>query len=318
MNLLEALKAVAPAVGDGKIVSQHAFVNHARQMLRATDGYMWAQATTDDMPGWEFCVRHEHLLKAMDREGATAYTTNDYGLRVQAGRSRTMVRGADPEEFPTTTTGEAGWASEVDPSFRNVVSDLSKFTAGSDGHIWQQGIHFYPDFAFAANSHALIKCAHGWNIDHSFTLPPWAVRFILGQSLSPNMIFDYTNIIGFVWDGLSLHSSRLIEEPPDNIVSFATNLSCTYANNVPDNLKETVERVASYGATQFKLGEGKLSHITTEIEFEEEVAVDGATKVWGTKTMLAALALATEIELSESPARWKGGPYTGAFSGLSG
>lgn len=324
MNLRDALKAVAPAVGHGKIVAQHAFVEYSDGFLRATDGFMFARAKTDDMPGWEFCVRHELLQKALERDDAMVHTAADYGLRVQAQRSRMMLKGTDPEAFPTAVPRDIVWQDSLGPAFRNVLADLVKFTASSDGHIWQTGVHFYPDFAMAANPHALTKCEHGFDINHAFSVPPWAAQFILAQETAPNMIEDRDNYLVFHWNELVLFSTRLIEDPADNIVSFATNLSCERATPVPDNLKETVERVVSYGGTQFRLGDGKLDNISAgqqrieDIEIEEEVAVESALKIWGTKSMLAALALATEINLSDSPAKWKGGPYTGAFSGISG
>jgi hypothetical protein len=322
MTLIEALKAVAPAVGDGKIVSLQAYCLKRGSTLHAGDGFMWANALLPfqtDQSNIDFCVRHESLLKAFDREDALIHQAPNYGVRIQAGRSRIVLKGIDPVEFPFPAPTASSWQWRPPADFKTVLGDLSKFCAGSDGHIWQQGVHIYPDFAFAANSHALIKCEHGWQIDHAFTIPPWAVRFLLAQDTPPDWMADHEQTMAFHWEGrMSLRSTRLIEEPPDNIVSFATNLSCPNPLPVPDNLKETVERVASYGATQFTLGAGKLTHMTPEIEFEEDVADAGTAKVWGTKTMLAALSLATHIDLTDHPAKWKGGPYIGAFSGLSG
>lgn len=320
MNLIDGLKAVAPAVGDGKIVSLHAYVMGKDNELTATNGRLWARATVDGLSGWEFVVRHEPLIKTMSREGAIFRVTENGGLKVSAGRSRVTLKGVDCEDFPAMPTGgHVMWVFTPPPEFKDVLKNLYKFCAGNDGHIWQQGVHFTSDMAFAANSHAAASYSHGWGLPAAFTLPPWAIDFLLAQSDSPDDIRDHGNVFSFgCGNEMQMVSTKLIEEPPANMANFVLNIVSSDLQEVPPNLKEVVERAASYDVDKFKLGNGWLVHRTDEMTLEDEIDLNVPVKVWGTKTMLAALDLATHIDLSAHPARWKGGQYVGAFSGLSG
>ncbi len=317
MNLVEALKAVAPAVGDGKIVASHAYVRKTGALLTATNGKLWALAEMTPLSGgqFDFVARHAPLLKAMDRDNAQLGLVEG-GIKVQCGRSRITLKTIDPEGFPYPPTGQAEWAEHPFTGFLSMLKNLSKFCANNDGHIWQQGVHFTSDHAFSANSHALACYDHGWGLQAPFTLPPWAVDFILAHDTAPGTIEDRGNTFRLHWPGLTVVSTKLIEEPPDNIVNYATNLATGDLQEIPPNLKEVVERAASYDVTNVTLDAGVLTHRTEEMEIEEDVGMDTPRRTWGTKTLLAALELATHMDLSDHPARWKGGLYTGAFSGL--
>jgi hypothetical protein len=85
----------------------------------------------------DFCVRYDALVRAMEREGVVlAKTTDDQSLIVRAGRSRVTLRcltdGSFPEGMAFMPDGDA-YMPNAD--FMPILADLSKFTAGGDGHI---------------------------------------------------------------------------------------------------------------------------------------------------------------------------------------
>jgi len=322
MNLLAALKAVAPAVGDGKIVPQHAYVNLVMaqdvlgSVLRGVCGEMSVDAFIDEVPP-HFCVRYDALMRAMERESATlAKTADDSGLVVRAGRSRVTLRCLGDNSFPAGMSFiQSGPAYLPGAEFNDKLRDLFKFTAGRDGHIWQMGVHFRRNFAFAFGPFAAMFTADTYPVD--FTIPPWAAKFILSQSEPPELK-NGTNTFRAEWEGLTLTSTRLIEEAPDAAYSFIENLPLQGGVPVPDNLKETVERVKSYGVKRLTLGNGKITHMDEKLEIKEEIDLDVPRRTWGVDQMLAALEFAETIDLSGERAIWHGNGYHGVFSGMNG
>ena len=321
MNLAAALKAVAPAVGDGKIVPQHAYVDvedpdMRGATVRAGNGEMSVEAHVDETTP-NFCVRYDALVRALEREGTTlSKTADNNSLIVRAGRSRVTLRCLADGTFPTgmTFTSDGGRYGPG-PDFQQTLTDLSKFTAGGDGHIWQMGVHFRSAFVFAFGPFAATFKEQSF--PHDLTIPPWAIRFILAQD-GPPTLCNGTNTFRAEWDGLTMISTRLIEEAPDGAHTFIENLPREGGVPVPDNLKETVERIKSYGVKRFRLGNGKIDHQSEQLEIEEEIDLDVAPRIWGVEQMLAALEFAETIDLSGERAIWHGGGYHGVFSGLSG
>lgn len=319
MNIPDALKAVAPAVGDGKLVWQHAFTLFDGPTLRVCNGKMWAGASLDEVFERPIYARHESLLYGMSREGAELIR-NDDNVVMKAGRSRVKLKLGDATTFPPEPTARSAWTVPAVPGFKDTLRDLTPFCGSQDNHIWQMGVHFRPDMAFAANPFALTLRSASW-FPSGMTVPPWAAKFILAQDDEPNVIAASDRYLSFLWGHrLSLISTLLIEDAAQNIVDFAYRIrdEPTRGDPVPDNLKEAVERAKSLGATRVRIGDGKIDHMTDELEFEEEVELHCAPMVWGVDTLLPALEHATQINLSASPARWEGNGYKGVFSGMSG
>jgi hypothetical protein len=318
MNMLEALKVVAPAVGDGRLVRAHSYVCFWPPLLHATDGSQWAAAAVDDMPSDSrgFCVRHDMLLKAMDRDGATL-TIDGQNVRVQAGRSRTTLKGIPVADWPMLGPVSTQVVFTPPDGFKDLLRDLNDFCGGGDAHTWQQGVHFRNDMAFAANPFGAICFNHHWQTFH-FAVPPWATRFILGQDESPATIQECGNVLKFTWPEFSLVTTKLNEEPSEAIENFVRTMEVPdEAHDVPANLKEAVERVKAYGEKQFSLGNGVLERVTDTVEIVDDVDITSAPKIWGVDTMLAALKHAEGIDLTGTNAVWFGRGYTGMFSGIS-
>lgn len=319
-SLLEALKAVAQAVGDGKIVAAHAFVRYTAPMLSVTDGRQWANARVDYIEGeaTSFCVRYSALKQALERDGATLATGPAWGVIVRVGRSRTTIRGLDPLTLPPVPFDGAPRNNyDLPTGFNEIMRDLLPYAGSSEGHIWQMGVHLQPDFCFTSGPFALVKC--GWSgIGHAYTIPPWAAEFIASHEISPRRMLDYPQGLKFLWDDLTLTTTLLVEEPPEYAVTRATNLATEGGIPVPDNLKDTVKRLKAYGAKRFRMGLGKIDHTTDEIEVEEEISIDTPARIWGVETVLAALEHAETLDLSHNHAVWHGNGYHGAFSGMSG
>ena len=323
MNLREALKAVAPAVGDGKIVPAHAYVRYdsrvGNDLLRACRGEMSvaASVTSDELTSASFCVRHDALVKALDREGTrlSAHPLSN-GVVISAGRSRVTLKGVPEDTFPEAFRFEGvARTCETDADFVATLDTLSKFTAGGDGHIWQMGVHFCETFAYAFGPFAAIFRDYPSPFDIS--IPPWAAKFILAQD-GPPILSGGTNTFQATWPDMILTSTFLIEEAPDTAHTFVTNLPRQSGVPVPPGLKDVVARLKSYGVKRFRLANGKVEHLSDQLEIEEEVDIDAPARTWPVDPMLDALELADTIDLSGDRAVWHGGDYHGVFSGLSG
>lgn len=317
MEVLEALKCLAPAVGDGRLVWQHAYCFFDGPTLRVCDGRLWAGATIDERtPAF---VNYERLRTAMDREGAQFLPDEESGGVVRCGRSRVKLKGADFSAFPPEPATEPRWVVAPPPDFRPTLEVLSKFCGKADNHIWQMGVHFMEDFAFAASPFAL--CVKGGAFFPSpITVPPWAARFILMQEEAPNVVADSEFYLKMLWSHrLSLTSALLVEDPAENIITFARNVldgeALTAA--VPENMRDAIERAKALGARQVRIGNGKIDHVTEHMEFEDEIDYQCEPKIWGVDSLLDALTLAERIDLSGSPGKWEGNGYRGVFSGLS-
>lgn len=322
MNLAAALKAVAPAVGDGRIVPMHAYValhgDSRGSYLFANNGELSVEALVTDTES-SFCVNHEALTRAMARDDvrlAPHAATN--GVVATAGRSRITVKGVDAADFPGGMSFvPSGRGYAPGEPFLQTLRDLSKFTSSGDGHIWQMGTHFRHNFVFAFGPFAAIfREWEGMAFDLS--VPPWAAKFMLAQSEPPTSILDGANTFRARWGDMSMTSSRLIEDAPDGVHSFIENLPREGGQPVPANLKETLARIKSYGITRFRLANGKIEHVDDKLEIVEEIDLDVPARVWPVAQALAALEFAETIDLSDAPAKWHGNGYHGAFNGMSG
>jgi hypothetical protein len=177
------------------------------------------------------------------------------------------------------------------------------------------GVHFCETFAYAFGPFAAVFKDFASPFDLS--VPPWAAKFILAQDEAPSL-HNGTNTFRATWPEMVMTSTRLIEEAPDSAHSFITNLPRDGGVPVPDNLKETVERIKSYGVKRFRLGNGKIDHVSEQLEIEEEIDLDVPPRTWGADQMLGALEFAETIDLSGERAIWHGNGYHGVFSGLTG
>lgn len=331
MNLAAALKALAPAVGDGKIVPQHAYVSFDGAILRVTNGSMWASARVDDVTGLSFNVRHAALTTAMEREGARIEGIAGNGALVRVGRSRVTLRGIDEAVSMPDTSTLQHTLDNGDEDGESMLPVLSKFMGSGDAHVWQQGVHYMEKFAFAANAYA--ACWTRYDDEpcpFDFSVPSWAARFIETQGRPARVVSDHLNLLTFLWgDDLLLTSTKLNEEPADAIQGWIDNLPVSGGVPVPDNFKEVVQRLKSYGATRFRLADGKVTSIPDvsawgfsgafdKIEIEEEVDIDAPSRVWSVDPVLKALEYAETIDLTGDKGLWHGGFYHGVFQGLSG
>lgn len=319
MNLRDALKAVAPAVGDGKIVAQQAYVKQEGTSLYATDGQMTVTAVMDDTAN--FCVRHDALVRALEREIARVSETRNHGVIVQAGRGRTTLKGVDPDTFPDmmatpAVTRRNTIAFQEGDDFRETLKVLSAFSGGPDSHIWQMGVHFREHFAFAANAFSMVFKDRNSAFD--YTLPPWTVRFIVAYDVSPIALTVGENTMRLGWEGLVLVSTKLIQDASDDAHSFIENAPRSGGVSVPGTLKEIVARLRSYGIKNFRLEDGKITHNSDTLEIEEEVDIDAPAKSWGVELMAQALEHAETIDLTGRNAVWHGGGYHGIFAGMAG
>lgn len=317
MNLLQALKAVAPAVGDGKLIPQHAYVLKNRNVVFATKGDLLVEAHLTDGDFGTFCVPYEALLKALDREGAAISRHDESGITIQAGRSRIKLHRIDEDTFPgemSFTREGPSWQPEA--GFSTALETLAPFTAGSDAHIWQMGIHFREHFAFAANAFAMAVHDFGSPVDISF--PPWAVKFMAAQAERPSSIERGTNSFRAHWPETIMTSRFLIEELDDRYHTFAESIPGEGGVPVPDNLKEVMARLKSYGVKRFRIGAGKITHLDERIEIEEEVDLDVPPRIWGVEQVSAALEYASHINLTGNNGSWHGPGYRGMFAGMSG
>ena len=317
MNLKDALKAVAPAVGDGKLVWQHAYVIGG-ESLRAYDGRMWASASLD--ASTPLFVAHGALSAAMARDGAVMLPDEGAGVIVRVGRSRLKLRGQDPAQFPLEPRDRALWTIVPPVDFKSTIEKLAPFCGKADNHIWQMGIHFDGTMAFAANPYAL-TVAQSTAVPSPVSVPPWAAEFILAQDEEPNVFANQGTVLSLLWSHrLALTAKTLIEPPAENIVNYARELlqnidSATAP--VPENLRDAVKRVKELGGTRVKIGAGKIEHMTDRLEFEEEIDLDVPAREWGIAPLLAALEHAETIDLRTAPGRWAGNGLKGVFSGMS-
>ena len=327
MNLTDALNRISHAVGDGKLVWQQAYVYHDDRSLNATDGKQWARIATDHMV--PFCVRYDALKMALKRDGATVAAAPGYGLKVTAGRSRTTIQGLDPETWPQMQRDASVRPTTfVEPpdEFKSVLADLAPFMGRQDNHVWQSGVHLTPDYAFVSNPFAMVRRQWEWQHGLTGTIPAWAVEFVTAQAeLFTNMTFN-NSVVVFAWPDILLSASLLVEEPPEAAQMMAGGLPTEGGVPVPDNLSDAVNRLASLGAKTFILGDGKIVYNSepdnngrVEIEFEEDIDLDGPAQRWGLAPFQAALRHATSLDFSQ-PARcvWHGEGYDGVFAGMGG
>jgi hypothetical protein len=319
MNLAQALKLLSPAVGDGKVIAAHAFVLHRDGLLHATDGRQWASVPLDpfETAGTpNFCVRYDALAKAVAREGSSVALDSDNVIVRYRPRGRIVLRPLAIDDWPMIEP-----APEVDlievSGLKSILSTLVKFAGGGDMPIWSQAVHLTPDFAMGVSQRGGAKYPTSWNIPHNFTLPLWAVQFILGQDEDPEAMWEEEGYLGFRWaNGLVLRSRMLSEDAPEPVMTLMSNLPHNIGEAVPEGLREAVKRLKEHGAVNFRMGDGRAWYHTESVDVDEEVDVPGRERLWNTDVMLTALNVAEWLDLSGDHGKWIGNGYIGIFTGM--
>lgn len=322
MDLKTALKAMAPAAGDGKTIPEHAYVLLKNGILQVTDGKQWASARLEGSGLRDFCVRFDGLEQAMTRTGARVSFprgSNNVVVNYQP-RGHVTLRGlADRSTYPEVPNG-SGRTSQYDlvMNFQKWCHDLIPFTGSNDGMVWTQGLHIGPDFMLAGTGAGIVRTRETINADSFIALPVWAARFIAAQDDPPIKLTDYSNLAKLEWeDGLTLHTRLLAEDVGEAVVELASNYRIPNTP-VPEGLKDAVSRLKEHGATTFKAGDGKVSHHSEAVDVEEEVDIAGPIKTWPVDRMQAALKHAEFLDLSEEHAYWASAQYVGIVAGMRG
>jgi len=317
MNLKDALSAVAPVVGDGKLIPQHAYVLWDGTLLHATDGRQWVEVQVDG--NWHadrFCVRYEPLRKALEREHTAIQSDGDNGLIVRYGRGRARLRGIDPASFPLLEKPAVTGILALPADFHERVRDLLAFCADGDGHVWQQAVHVYGNMLFAANSFALAKTVMDRTLDVGVGIPAWACKFIASREGEPPFLRERgDSMISLSWEGIELFTTLLTQNVPGNIIGFASNIIVP-TDPVPEGLKEAVERIAEFGGKTCRIGNGEITYGAEAVELVDGLdVVTGPAKTWGVDSLGPALKHASLLDLSNTNATWAGEGYMGVFSG---
>jgi hypothetical protein len=320
MELVKALEAVAPAVGDGKIISAHAYVLVRGGVLYATDGRQFASAPLDpgSVPG-DFCVRYDALQRALSRDSARITVDDPGTVTVRySPRGRLKLNQIPFDHFPAPPPETLVLRYPLPPFFRNLVADLSNFIGAPDAQIWTQGVHLGPDFCFAVNLQSGARRDWEANLPRMYALPPWAAKFIVAQDVGPAFLYESSQMLGLSWaSGLALRTSYLSQDAPESAVTLMSNIG--YAQDaVPEGLRESIERLKEHGATVGRIGAGLVAFRSSEVEIEEEVAVGGHAKQWNLGHLLTALKFAQRIDLQDTHAVWSGEHYRGTFAGMVG
>lgn len=322
MDLKEALKALTPAVGDGKVIPEHAYVLLKDGLLQVTDGNQWASGRITGSGLRDFCVRFDGLERAMTRDGARiSFPARSNNLVVNyQPRGHVTLRGlADRSTYPTSPRprGE-GDIYQLQMSFKKWCGDLLAFTGSNDGQVWTQGIHIGPDFLMAGTGAGIVRTRESISADRFVALPSWAARFITAQDEPPNALTDFGNLAMVQWeDGLTLHTRLLAGDAGEGAVELASNCRIPTVP-VPEGLKDAVARLKEHGATTFRAGEGKVVHHSEAVDVEEEIDITGPMKLWNVDTMQKALAHAEFLDLSEEHAYWASEHYVGIVAGMRG
>lgn len=321
MTLSEALKLLGPAVGDGKVIQAHAYVFHKAGVLHVTNGKQWASIPIDVFEAAttpNFCVRYDALVRATSREGAQITIAGDDVVVRYRPRGRIVLRPLADDMWP-----------EIEPipdvecyagtGLKPLMATLVKFAGTPDSQVWSQAVHLTPDFAFAANNRAGARGPHAINLPRNFTIPIWTAQMIAAQDENPTDMWEEEQFLGFRWsNGLVVRTRLLNEDAPEPVMTLMSNLPLAIATEVPEGMKEAVSRLKEHGAVNYRMGEGKAFYHTQAIEVDEEVDVPGRIRLWNTDTSLAALELATHLDLSGEHGKWVGNGYAGIFTGMHG
>lgn len=321
MNLAQALKLLSPAVGDGKVISAHAFVLYRNGLLHATNGKQWASVPLDPFEAAgtpNFCVRYDALAKAVAREGATVTLDGENVIVKYRPRGKIVLRPLAADDWPMAEEIEStGRYDTRDWGLKSVLATLVKFAGGGDMPIWSQAVHLTPDFAMGVSQRGGAKYPVAWNLPHNFTLPLWTVQFILAQAEEPEAMWEEEKYMGFRWaNGLVLCTRYLSEDAPEPVMTIMSNLPHNIGEAVPEGLREAVKRLKEHGAVNFRMGGGRAWHHTESVEVDEEVDVPGRERLWNTDVLINALSIAEWLDLSGDHGKWVGNGYIGIFTGM--
>jgi hypothetical protein len=323
VDLKAALKAVSPAVGDGKVIPEHAYAMLSGGLLQVTDGNQWASVRLGGSGHRDFCVRYDALDRALGRAGSRLALERNGDVKVTyQPRGWAKMKGlSDPSAFPTVpevVRASNSSTYRLPMNFKKWCADLCAFTGANDAQVWTQGVHIGPDFMFAGTGFGAVRTRESVNTDNFIAMPIWAARFVAAQADPPASMVDYGNLVTLAWeDGLTLHSRLLAEDASESVVELVSNFRIP-TTPVPEGLKDAVARLKEHGATTFKAGGGRVVHHSEAVDVEEEVAIDGPVKVWSVDRMQAALEHATCLDLSEEHAYWASDHYVGIVAGMRG
>lgn len=317
-----ALERLAKAVGSGSTIPAHAYVAHVDGTLYVTDGRQFASTPSDSITAGNFCVKHDALLRALSRDNATLSVdaAGDVVVRYAGERGRFTLKTLPIDSVVRMPMEADNWITlENGTSFVETIRFLRKFCGSPDGQAWATGIHFGPDFAFAASNQYFARKDVSFFGDEVLTLPPWAADFILSLTVPPTRVAIEGTAVFVDWGSVSLLSTLLAQDAPESAWSIASNVPLlTEAHAIPLGLQETMERAREEGLTTVHIGNGK-AHATLDYgEFEESVAITSDAKLWNTAYMLAALEHATMIDLSGPHAFWNGPGCRGMIAGMMG
>lgn len=317
MNLIDALKTLGSAVGDGKIIPTTAYVRSDGERLHVTDGRQYASADCAQPP---FCVRYDALVRAVSREGATVVSDNRNGLQIRyAPRGRATLRGVDPAEMPTPAeiNPRESLVYTLPPSFKETLATLSKFIGENDGQVWTQGVHLAPDFMFACSHNTAVRRLCNIAFQNVIALPKWAVQFITSRDESPTSLLDGRQLLMFKWeDGVTLVTTLLAQDAPESAMTLISNIEGTNIS-VPEGFKEAIGRFKEYGAKHLTIENGVAKHETIEFDVEEVVDIDGPPRLWNVDRLAEALEFATHIDITGQHGIWCNAEYRGMFAGMN-
>lgn len=322
MNIIAALKALSPAIGDGKIVRVHSHVACDSTYFYVTDGRQNAIAPCDALP--KFCVHAASLQQAVSREGATLSfddATSRLVVKYRGERGRLRIASEPFEAMPTVSM----FPSVTEPRLQHRIPDgflaclrrLKTFVGAPDGQPWSTSIHFGHDYSFAASNAAFARDPYILGLPNPVHIPPWAFEFILAQDAPPLYVYDLTRSLHFEWQNGVALNTRLLEDPSEAVWNLVGDMGIVEGFPVPDGLKEAVTHAKEHGVTSVQIGAGVVKASYDFAEFEEDIAYDGEQRDWNVAMLLQALEYAEQLDLSGAHARWSGAGLRGVVAGMS-
>jgi hypothetical protein len=314
MNLKDALLAVGPAVGDGKIIPVLAFVKVNQGRLYVGDGNHFAEAPINSAAS--FCVRYDALTKALSREGASITGPRNDRLSVRAGRSNVSLKCISADDMPSMAPAE-GTVRQLPDDFHEMMKVMTRFVGEADGQIWTQGVHLMDERLFVGNGYRAIHAPWPVTLDAPIPLPRWAAEFIAAQSEAPNVMTASETTVSFLWTNeMMLHTTLLSQDAPNGVHQLISQMTAQIPDEVPDGLAEALKHVHEHGGTVAKVGGNAVKYDADHFNVEEEIDYAGRAKNWNVGNLLLALEYATHIKLAGDHAIWRGDKYSGMISGM--
>jgi hypothetical protein len=318
MQLLAALKRVAPVLH-----KERPYVRCDGHTLTAGDGQQWIVAPVDD--GFPFCVAHQALLAALERQDATFKEDGTGGVVVKSGRSRTTVRAVDEAFVPFPTFDKPQGRYDFAAGFRAILNTMTDWI-DSEAATWFQGVHCDPNIIWAANPHEFIRHATPEDLfedEGRFTIPVWALKTIKAAKIELRGMTEYERGLALLLDdGSTLWTRKLSEDPPQAALSFIGSIPQP-TMLVPTGLATSLHYLARAGCRNAIIGAGGVSNDQKEesakIEIDEELggdAIAGELRRWNITQLQRALGLAERLDLTKDRGDWAGGDYVGAMMAM--